>query len=397
MGYFRVILALMVVFSHRGSIGIAGWFLQGGAIFAVKAFFMVSGFYMALVIHDRYHSLPVASFYASRALRLLPIYWILALITIVAEYVLARPGEQFYSLVSPLYYWGGPNGLHAAGIPAGLWAYLAISETTLIGADTWLWLGFSSIDGTLSLAPDYGPHATSGNALSPVPQAWSIGCELWFYLIAPFIVRRLRLVLLLAAGSLVCRFLLARYGFSGEPWNRAVFPSELIFFLLGVLAYHVYLRFPRYRFPVGRERLCTLASLAAACAIAPLSILLKQTSAMDVIPYMATLALLPCLFRATKDNLRDSLVGELSYPLYMVHNLVYGLIAAIPIDLQAYTGKTFGWALFSLIWVVAAAFALDRYVARPIDRLRRKFGARGPVDAPAERPAVSDDTASQSA
>ena len=171
MGFLRVLLAMMVVFSHRGQIGHAGWVLQGGAIFAVKAFFIVSGFYMALVIHDRYYKLPVWDFYASRLLRLLPAYWVIGALTLLAEFLLTPSDKMFYSQVSPLYYWKGPNGLNFHGIPASLWAYIAVSDFTLFGADSWLWLGFSRMNGALSLTPGYGPNATAGNTLSPVPQA----------------------------------------------------------------------------------------------------------------------------------------------------------------------------------------------------------------------------------
>ena len=40
----------------------------------MKSFFIISGFYMALVIDTRYYALPVSDFYTSRLLRLLPLY-----------------------------------------------------------------------------------------------------------------------------------------------------------------------------------------------------------------------------------------------------------------------------------------------------------------------------------
>jgi len=62
----RAILVLLVVGSHLHALG--------GAAFAVKSFFIISGFYMALVIDTRYYALPVSDFYTSRLLRLLPLY-----------------------------------------------------------------------------------------------------------------------------------------------------------------------------------------------------------------------------------------------------------------------------------------------------------------------------------
>ena len=70
-GSYASFLALLVVGSHLGAFG--------GATFAVKAFFIISGFYMALVIDRRYYALPISNFYASRLMRLLPTYCVVGL------------------------------------------------------------------------------------------------------------------------------------------------------------------------------------------------------------------------------------------------------------------------------------------------------------------------------
>jgi peptidoglycan/LPS O-acetylase OafA/YrhL len=68
----------------------------------VKGFFIISGFYMALVISTRYYALPVGDFYASRLLRLVPLYWVIGLLTVAAELWLVPHGQQFHKLVSPV-------------------------------------------------------------------------------------------------------------------------------------------------------------------------------------------------------------------------------------------------------------------------------------------------------
>ena len=47
MGVLRTILAMLVVCSHLRAFG---------GVFAVKSFFIISGFYMALIIHTHYHA-----------------------------------------------------------------------------------------------------------------------------------------------------------------------------------------------------------------------------------------------------------------------------------------------------------------------------------------------------
>src|SRR3954465_4429480 len=77
MGAVRLFLALAVLVYHRvgqksflPSIDI--WPLPGNS--AVEAFFLVSGFFMSLVLTTRYANLPLRAFYVSRALRLYPTY-----------------------------------------------------------------------------------------------------------------------------------------------------------------------------------------------------------------------------------------------------------------------------------------------------------------------------------
>ena len=96
MGLLRTILALLVVGSHLHAFG--------GGFFAVKAFFIISGFYLALVIDTRYYALPVSSFYVSRFLRLLPLYWVVGLLTLAAEFLLVPRGQFLDTLASPLAY-----------------------------------------------------------------------------------------------------------------------------------------------------------------------------------------------------------------------------------------------------------------------------------------------------
>ena len=55
----------------------------------------MSGFYMALVLDRSYRDKPVRYFYASRALRLLPAYWFVSAVTLLAILTLVGAGEFF--------------------------------------------------------------------------------------------------------------------------------------------------------------------------------------------------------------------------------------------------------------------------------------------------------------
>src|SRR5579884_1438107 len=78
MGILRVYLALCVIAAHATSNGLPRSLHSGKE--AVQIFYLISGFYMALVLSSRYDA-PKA-FYLSRFLRIFPTYWIVAGVTL---------------------------------------------------------------------------------------------------------------------------------------------------------------------------------------------------------------------------------------------------------------------------------------------------------------------------
>lgn len=79
MGILRFLLALSVLTSHCGPL-LGTSLLPGGM--AVEAFFMISGFYMALILGGKYATNDRAGmllFYQNRALRLYPTYLLVML------------------------------------------------------------------------------------------------------------------------------------------------------------------------------------------------------------------------------------------------------------------------------------------------------------------------------
>src|SRR5450759_1833879 len=82
MGIIRVLLALSVVAAHFGGI----WNLRfvGGQV-AVQSFYIISGFYMSLILNEKYvgKNKSYKLFITNRFLRLYPIYWTVLLLTII--------------------------------------------------------------------------------------------------------------------------------------------------------------------------------------------------------------------------------------------------------------------------------------------------------------------------
>jgi peptidoglycan/LPS O-acetylase OafA/YrhL len=85
MGIIRLLLALAVVIAHAGSI--SGFRMVEGAI-AVQAFYIIPGFYMVLMLNEKYvdqaHSYRL--FITNRLLRLHPIYWAMLALSVGAAW-----------------------------------------------------------------------------------------------------------------------------------------------------------------------------------------------------------------------------------------------------------------------------------------------------------------------
>ena len=96
MGSLRLLLAISVLIAHSGPI--SGFSLIGG-IEAVEIFFIISGFYMALILNTKY--VGVNSYYlfiTNRFLRIFPTYWLVLLLTTFC-YLL---GYVFYGEGGPI-------------------------------------------------------------------------------------------------------------------------------------------------------------------------------------------------------------------------------------------------------------------------------------------------------
>ena len=74
-----------------------------------------------------------------------------------------------------------------------------------------------------------------------VPQAWTVGTELWFYLLAPFLVRRTKRIVAVMALAIALRLVMIHvYHLDFMPWNYCFFPAEIPFFLSGALGFKAY-------------------------------------------------------------------------------------------------------------------------------------------------------------
>ncbi|MFC7669302.1 acyltransferase family protein [Hymenobacter humi] len=216
MGILRLLLALSVLVAHSGPL--FGFQAVGGEI-AVQAFFMISGFYMALVLSGKYGPGTYGLFISNRLLRLFPVYWVVLALTLGVSFTLLALG----ALPPKLADWQafGP-ALGWSGSLALVWANLFI-----LGQDVLLFLGLNPSTGRFFFTPDFLHTQPQLWNLLFVHQAWSLSLEIMFYLLAPALMRCRTLplaVLLLCSVGL--RVALVQQGFASDPWSYRFFPTE---------------------------------------------------------------------------------------------------------------------------------------------------------------------------
>jgi peptidoglycan/LPS O-acetylase OafA/YrhL len=335
MGLLRFYLALIVLMAHDISAiassesGSALQLFSGiGGQAAVESFFVVSGFYIALILDTTYKKSPVV-FYANRLLRIFPMYWT----CLVAYILLVRT-------------------------PVTLTPHAWLSNVFLIGGD-----GFSQI-----VFPQSSVEFI-------VPPAWTLVLELLFYVIAPFVVRlnSKTLATLLATLLVIKILLVGAILHLPEPWNQRIFPLELPYFLAGILIF----RFRgKLRRTVETNHWIMFASLTLALSGSIIRFLASQSGTLTEL-YLApllfvasTVLFIPYLMEWSKGRTWDRYLGELSFPIYLVHFGVMILFVRYRVDMAWLSDDVVALALLVTFTLLLSA-ALERLnVAVEVARAR---------------------------
>ncbi|MGO9112462.1 MAG: acyltransferase family protein [Thermoguttaceae bacterium] len=370
MGLLRLLLAVSVVLVHtRGCFG----FRPLGAAEAVQAFYMISGFYMAMILTEKYRGPgSYRLFLSNRFLRIYPIYWITVVLSIFAW--------------ATCYLLTGQAGPLAARVSVGLpgCAVLGVCNALIFGQDAVLFTALDAHGGLVWTSNCWSSSPPVSEFLL-VPQAWSLGVELLFYLCAPFLVRRSpRILIGVILTSLALRgYVYFHLGWTHDPWTYRFFPLEIAFFLAGSLGYQLYRRI-RTRCVPPRWLLPGLALFFLICLLYQFvpawdagGVVIKQW-----IFYVLAWVAIPWLFTASKDSRIDRYLGELSYPLYLVHFLAVWFLPPLLLRI--------GIAQAVPLWVLAASLGLSvgliHFVSAPLERIRQQRVAKPAAASPLASP-----------
>lgn len=343
--------------------------MVGGKL-AVQGFFVISGFYMSLILNEKYPAGAGGSwlFYSNRFLRIYPIYW--AILTVsVALFATIFFAEYFVPTLFHSYF----HNLTAVGPAQRFWElsvdkilFLVGTNVGLFGMDVGYFLRFDLAH--LAFTKNWSLNQPHPSDLYFIPQAWSLAIEVSVYVIAPFIFRRsVGFLFALFFFSFALRTYVFDAGYKYDPWDYRFFPFEFGLFLAGALLYRLYRTAPQ----VVHHRAVGWLSLSVCIASIIAYQFVPATAQSDGSLFgferrewlfLAPFAMcLPATFALSKSWKFDRWVGELSYPIYLCHLIV----------VQACNGK-FGWqGVKPIIGSVIVAIALTISLEVPLNRIRQ--------------------------
>jgi peptidoglycan/LPS O-acetylase OafA/YrhL len=349
MGVIRLLLAISVVIAHSGPI--FGCTLVGGQV-AVQVFYIISGFYMSLILNEKYNNIDNSYklFITNRFLRLFPIYWVVLILSIIIPYVIHASQSS-----SVLYtYTVNFSNMSVFSI-----IYSVFSNLVILGQDFAIFLGFNSSTGNPYFIENYQNHSTVMYQFMFIPQAWTIAVEIMFYLIAPFILKRkVWVIFTIILFSVLCRLLLYKNGYNHDPWTYRFFPNELVFFMLGNLSYRLYDKIRNLHI-----RLSYFSMAFIFIIVFIIFYTFINFKGKSILFFAFFTLLLPLIFKMTKNIKIDTQIGDLSYPVYISHIFVFFILKAIKVPILNNMGLILSTStiLFSILLNLSINSRIEKY------------------------------------
>ena len=322
MGTLRFILALLVMLSHSG-LTVGG--LNPG-VASVVVFYAISGYVMSALVAKHFSQPGQAGhFYIDRLARIYPQY-------------------LFYAAA------------------AAVWFFSVGHATPFLqhtpSATDWV--------NNLLIVPLNFFMFNGADKFSLVPPAWSLGAEVLFYAIAPWLWRYWRCAMLLAACSLGVQALAWHQVLPTDAWGYRLLPGVLWIFASGMAlqryqqSHGVWLRYAVWGVP-----------LFSACML----LMLGNSGALQT-PYNREVLLgfavaLPCIHLLTQSRLPeawhawDQRLGDWSYGLFLNHFFCMWVL-----DLAA-PQTAFQWLTLITCSVVLSVLT-QRFLERPCVVWRQK-------------------------
>jgi peptidoglycan/LPS O-acetylase OafA/YrhL len=335
----------------------AAWIMPGSR--AVQIFYIISGFLMAMILNGKYADTPRGNwiFYTNRIVKIFAPYLVILAVTL-AVCLLSKMLTGNALLLNPWF-------AEAGNMTFATWAFALLTNIFIVGQEWGFLLIYRA--GSLFFDLHAFEHAPMASQFSVILPAWTLSIELLFYAIAPFIVRRH--VLLIAAVAFAfyrLRWDGYHFGFYSEATSYRFFPFELSLFLYGAICF----RLGKLLVPTD-PRWLGLVTIGTAFTTAV--IFVPNYFRSDQYQLYAVIGvLLPALFEFSRRYHWDRALGDLSYPLYLVHWPVAAFAAAMIGAIHpGAMGTVAAYPIVAIILAVAVSVLINRYVVDPLDRWRQ--------------------------
>lgn len=316
LGSWRFVLAFFVAISHLW-IGMFG----GPAAYAVWGFFVLSGFLMTEILRNKYgFTIQGLQKYAfNRFLRIFPLYYLSCFLSLVTLIIFSNIGMSFIWL-NPAFY-----------IPSNFVSWFG--NFTL--------LPISSVSGLL------------------VPVSGALAVEVGAYILIPFMAYSRNAAWLGATLALLLNF---KYGMSVE-----MFPLRYSDFLTGYFAFAIGVLTNHYKNALNEISMPKLSIFIwlAHCLVKAFIGTWPWTYGL----YLSTLLsawVVISLYKIPSSKI-DTLLGDLSYPIYLLHTTV-----AVWLLFYFDQSRSFVFFLSSFFLTICVSWILLIVFDHPIQRLKKR-------------------------
>lgn len=361
IGFFRLLLAMTVVITHTHPIF---GFTLGNPVIAVRAFFIISGFYMAMILTEKYKLNKI--FWENRILKIFPIYWVILLCTILVGFLAHLVNGGWGELAYIAQYLKDFNLFTVISC--------VFSNIFIITRDIFMYSNFSPNEGLIFYQKDiYNGFIVPAWNFLLIPQAWTLVLELMFYILVPFILLlKNRYIFLIFIASVALKYLMPIWGMTGVIWEYRFFPAEICYFIMGIFAYKFYIKAK-----IKEYDLKVIGPISISLAIFSLSFF-NYTSkyfnssifTAEWFFYFLLAILIPVIFAYSKNNSFDRKIGDLSYPVYISHILVNNIVN--PLFFVRYVHNPNLQALVVFFCSVILSMAIIFFIQGPIEKIRFK-------------------------
>jgi peptidoglycan/LPS O-acetylase OafA/YrhL len=348
MGFLRFLFACFVVSAHTGG------YVPIKAASAIQCFYIFSGFYMSLVLNEKYQGRGSnLTFYKNRFRKIYPIYWITLFLTIlwsIFVYLLRYPGtfSQYVNNwpLSPLTI-----------------LYLLFANIFLFGLDLIFLFGIDK-NGRLYFTSDFNQTEPKLYTFAFNSIAWTLGIELLFYLIAPYVLRKkVQVIFFLFLIGLFLKLGFEIAGLNQAPWNYMFFPTQFVFFMGGALSYHWFRKMRSWKIPAT----ISVALYLFYCITGIFyNDIFPDSTFKNVFLFIETILVIPIAFGISGKSKFDRYLGELSYSIYLSQVLV--IMVTAPKVFPKFLGHTFT----SITICIVFAIVMHEFVTKPVMKVRSR-------------------------